>query len=352
MLTAAPASGDLLAPLARESALLLAVSGGPDSVALMLLAARWPPRDAGVKIVVATVDHGLRENSREEALQVARWADALGFEHRLLIWDGPKPATRLQEAARDARYALLCACAREIGREDARECAVVTAHHADDQAETILFRLTRGSGVAGLSGMASASTRDGVRLLRPLLSVPKSALEAVCVAAAHPFLRDPSNENTRFARTKLRALSATLAAEGLDASALLRLGERAARAEAALSWSVAQASTTAIVTRDRDETKLDSMVLRDLPREILRRLLAEEIGRRGAPQPRLDRLERAAKIVEQALAEGVSRRITLAGLSLAVNNREVALTAEPPRFRGCAKPETNALADQKTKQIQ
>ena len=232
MLLSETAPSDPLAPLAGESALLLAVSGGPDSVALMLLAARWPRRAAGVKITVATVDHGLRENSRDEALQVGRWAGALGFDHRLLIWDGPKPATRIQETARAARYALLCACAREI----ARECAVVTAHHADDQAETILFRLTRGSGVAGLSGMASASTRGGVRLLRPLLDVPKAALEAICDEAGHPFFRDPANENTRFARARLRALNATLSAQGLDRGALLRLGGRAARAESALSW--------------------------------------------------------------------------------------------------------------------
>ncbi len=227
MLLGETAPSDPLAPLARESALLLAVSGGPDSVALMLLAARWPRRAAGVKITVATVDHGLRENSREEALQVGRWAGALGFDHRLLSWEGPKPTSRVQESARAARYALLCACAREI----ARECALVTAHHADDQAETILFRLTRGSGVAGLSGMASVSTRDGVRLLRPLLDVPKAALEAICDEAGHPFFRDPANENTRFARARLRALSATLSAQGLDRGALLRLGGRAARAE-------------------------------------------------------------------------------------------------------------------------
>ena len=342
MLSGAAAQSDLLAPLARESALLLAVSGGPDSVALMLLAARWPPRAEGVKISVATVDHGLRENSREEALRVAQWARALGFDHHLLTWDGPKPATRVQESARAARYALLCARAREI----APECAIVTAHHADDQAETILFRLIRGSGVAGLSGMASASTRDGVRLLRPLLDVPKAALEAICDEAGHPFVRDPANENARFARARLRALSATLSAQGLDRGALLRLGGRAARAESALSWCAVNARKTAVLGFDEVETRLDAAALRDLPPEISRRLLGGEIQRRGGPPPRLDRLERAAEIVAQALAEGAPKRITLAGLSIRVGDREVTLTSAPPRSRGRAQTETEPRASE------
>jgi tRNA(Ile)-lysidine synthase len=340
MLSGAPARSDLLAPLARESALLLAVSGGPDSVALMLLAARWPRRAAGVKIEVATVDHGLRENSRDEALQVGRWAGALGFDHRLLSWEGPKPATRVQESARAARYALLCARAREI----APECAVVTAHHADDQAETILFRLTRGSGVAGLAGMAGASTRDGVRLLRPLLDVPKAALEAICEEAGHPFMRDPANENTRFARARLRSLSATLGAQGLDRSALLRLGKRAARAESALGWCACNARQAAVLAFDELETRLDAAALRGLPPEISLRLLGGEIQRRGGPAPRLDRLERAAEVVAQALAGGAPKRITLAGFSISVDERQVTITSAPPRSRGRAKAEAEPRA--------
>ncbi len=338
MLLGATAPADPLAPLAKEPALVLAVSGGPDSVALMLLAAQWPPR-ARHEIAVATVDHGLRDGSREEALRVAEWATALGFEHRILTWDGPKPATRVQEKARDARYALLCAFAHEFGGSHARKCAaVVTAHHADDQAETILFRLARGSGVAGLAGMAAATTRGDVRLLRPLLGVPKAALEAVCVAAGHPFVRDPSNENMRFARTRLRALGELLSSQGLDAKALARLGERAARADAALDWCAARAGAAAAASRDEAMTKLDSTALRELPLEILRRLLAAEIHARGSAAPRLDRLERAAEFVALGLREGVEGRITLAGLSIRVNNREVTLTAAPPRFRGRGKP--------------
>jgi tRNA(Ile)-lysidine synthase len=332
MLNGAPAADELLEPLANEPALLLAVSGGPDSVALMLLAARWTRRSQR-KIAVATVDHGLREGSMEEASRVAEWAKALGFEHHLLRWEGVKPATRLQERAREARYALLCACAREI----APRCAIVTAHHADDQAETILFRLVRGSGVAGLAGMARRSTRDEVALVRPLLDVPKSALEAVCVAAHHPFFRDPSNENQNFARTRLRALSATLRAQGLDSAALLRLGERAARADAALQYAAAHAQEAALIASDAKETIFSSAALRGQPCEILQRLLAADIRRRGYAAPRLERLERAAQIVARRLDEGTSARITLAGLSIRLDDRKVTLTPAPPRARCGAK---------------
>ena len=140
----------------------------------MLLAARWSLRDK-IKTVVATVDHGLRAASREEALSVASERKRSASSIDCSSGTGEKPSTRLQERAREARYALLADCAAAI---DPR-CAIVTAHHADDQAETILFRLCRGSGVAGLAGMAAVSTFKGARLLRPLLDTPKAALEAM-----------------------------------------------------------------------------------------------------------------------------------------------------------------------------
>ena len=322
-----PDADALLAPLAGEKALLLAVSGGPDSVALMLLAARWSLR-AERRIEVATVDHGLRAGSREEAEQVGEWARALGFRCHILRWEGDKPTRRVQERAREARYALLAKCARDIGED----CAIVTAHHADDQAETILFRLTRGSGVAGLSGMARVSTRDGVRLLRPLLGLRKSDLEAIRAAAGHPFFRDPSNESEIFARARLRNLSATLEAQGLDAPALLRLGRRAAQAEEALAWSAGRALSEATIARDASETRLDARVLRELPRELLQRLLAAEVARLGAPVAlRLERLERAAQTIAQALESGAPARITLGGASIGLSAGEIVLRRAPPR---------------------
>ncbi len=325
------ASADaLLAPLAEETALLLAVSGGPDSLALMLLAARWSLREK-IRIVVATVDHGLRAASREEALFVAREASALGFEHRLLVWAGEKPLTRLQERAREARYALLADCAAEI---DPR-CAVVTAHHADDQAETILFRLCRGSGVAGLAGMSAVSTLDRaatgrIGLLRPLLEVPKASLEAICAEAGRAYVTDAANVDPRFARARLRALAATLAAEGLGRDALLRLGRRAARAEAALRHCAADVEESAHVEGAAATARFKADALRGAPEELLARLIERQTIRFGSA-PRMDRLERALRQVARALARGEATRMTLAGALIDVDETFLSFRTAPPR---------------------
>jgi len=322
------ASADaLLAPLAEERALLLAVSGGPDSLALMLLASRWSLR-VGKKIVGATVDHGLRADSREEALFVAREAGALGFAHRRLVWEGAKPVTRLQERAREARYALLAACAAEIDPD----CAVVTAHHADDQAETILFRLCRGSGVGGLAGMSAVSTLNGLKLLRPLLETPKTALEAICEEAGRAFVTDPANADPRFARARLRALASTLAEEGLDRDALLRLGRRAARAEAALRHCAAEIEERARLESDAAKARFGVEALRGAPEELLTRLIETQTAHFGQA-PRLDRLERASRRVWRALAAREAVRMTLAGALIDLDAHSLSFRPAPPRGR-------------------
>jgi tRNA(Ile)-lysidine synthase len=327
---AATGALDLLEPYAS---LLLAVSGGPDSAALMLLVARWRGRDSRA-VAVATVDHGLRPESRGEAEQVGAWARNFGFAHHLLSWDGPKPATRLQERARAARYALLADCAHGIGAQ-----AVVTAHHADDQAETILFRLTRGSGVAGLAGMAPTGRLGDLALLRPLLGLPKSELIGICEAAGQPHVRDPSNADDAYARVRLRKLAPMLAELGLDRGALLRLGARAGRADAALAEAAEALRARARLDAGPEGADFDPFVLRDAPLELLQRLLAAEIGRLAPAAPlRLDRLERAAERLAEALAGGGTCRLTLAGWAIEAGPRRLALRRAPPR-RAKAEPD-------------
>lgn len=314
---------DLLAP---HRGLLLAVSGGPDSVALMLLCAEWGER-AGHDIAVATVDHGLRPESRAEAEQVGVWARALGFSHHLLTWTGEKPATRIQERARAARYALLADCAATIGA-----AAVVTAHHADDQAETILFRLTRGSGVSGLSGMSAVARSGAVALLRPLLGLPKATLLGVCAAAGQAYFTDPSNANDAYARARLRKLAPILSELGLDRAALLRLGARAARADSALDACAESLGRRARLETGPDLTRFEANIIREAPLELTQRILSAEI-RRLAPEARLrlDRLERAALRLAEALHTGEKLRLTLAGLLLETSGEAVALRPAPPR---------------------
>lgn len=317
---------DALALLLPHQTLLLAVSGGPDSIALMLLAAQWSGR-ASRDIAVATVDHGLRADSRAEAEQVGAWARARGFAHHLLTWRGPKPATRIQERARAARYALLSGCAAEIGAS-----AIVTAHHADDQAETILFRLTRGSGVAGLAGMTAETPCGALKLLRPLLGWRKVALEELCRQAGQDYFRDPSNANETFARARLRKLQPLLAAQGLDESALLRLGQRAARADAALEFCADAARTRALAASDSAQTRFDASTLRDLPQEILQRLLATEMARLAPTAPlRLERLENAAQRLADALGAGAPLRMTIGGLLIEARGGCVTMSPEPLR---------------------
>ncbi len=314
---------ELLAPY---PSLLLAVSGGPDSVALMLLCAQWSLRSSR-DIAVATVDHRLRKESRAEAEEVGRWAHDLGYAHHLLTWEEAKPATRLQERARQARYALLADCARRIGAS-----AMVVAHHADDQAETILFRLTRGSGIAGLAGMSPVARSEDIALLRPLLDFRKEELEAICARAGQIFFRDPSNEDESFARARLRKLAPLLAAQGFGQEALLRLGARAARADAALTHCAAESLQRALRRDQESCVELDAATLREAPPEILQRALANAVLRL-APSPalRLERLERASARVGAALTARKSMRITLADVCIDVTLGRIRLRPAPPR---------------------
>jgi tRNA(Ile)-lysidine synthase len=176
----------------------VALSGGPDSLALTILADRWV-RQRGGRLAALTVDHGLRPESAEEAQAVAGWVAARGVEHHVLAWSGPKPATGIQEAARAARYGLLTDWCRAEG------CLhLLTAHHREDQAETYLIRKRAGSGIDGLAGMSALRELTGVRLVRPLLAVPKARLAAFLETERQPFLTDPSNRNPLFERARLR----------------------------------------------------------------------------------------------------------------------------------------------------
>lgn len=207
--------------LGAPRTLLLAVSGGSDSIAMMRLAA--PLASEGLaSIRVATVDHGLRAAARLEAESAGEAARTVGLSHEILNWRGDKPSSGLQAAARSARYGLLVRHAEAIAAD-----AIMTAHTADDQAETVLMRLARGSGPRGLSGMAeesliAAGASRPVRLLRPLLGARRAALRNFLSLTGALFIDDPSNEDIRFERVRVRRLIADLEAQGaLSVSALV-----------------------------------------------------------------------------------------------------------------------------------
>ncbi|WP_426409161.1 tRNA lysidine(34) synthetase TilS [Bradyrhizobium ganzhouense] len=296
----------LFAELKAAPALVLAVSGGPDSVALMWLAARWRRSLArGPELTVVTVDHGLRAEAAREAREVKRLATDLGLTHRTLRWRGAKPATGLPAAAREARYRLLAQAARAAGASH-----VLTAHTRDDQAETLLMRLLRGSGIAGLSAMARLSTRDGLVLARPLLDVPKSQLIATLKRARVGFADDPTNRDAAFTRPRLRALLPQLAAEGGDARTLVRLSARLARANAAVEV-LTDGAERFLHLRDRGDApqqpgvrSFEAAAFATLPEEVRLRLLLRAIDALGHEGPaELGKVETLLAALDQAMRD-------------------------------------------------
>ncbi len=215
----------------------VAVSGGPDSLALVLLAERWA-RQRGGRAWGLTVDHGLRAESAAEAGIVAGWLVARGIPHEILAWQGAKPASGIQAAAREARYRLLADWCRSHG-----VLHLLSAHQREDQAETHLIRRRAGSGVDGLAAMSAVRELPGCRLVRPLLSVPRARLAALLAAEGQPFLTDPSNRNPAFERARLRAMPGALAGATLDAiiAELHRCGRQRMARERALDGLLGRA---------------------------------------------------------------------------------------------------------------
>ncbi|MDB5598576.1 MAG: tRNA(Ile)-lysidine synthase [Xanthobacteraceae bacterium] len=333
--TAAPVSSalahELFDDLSDIPCLLIAVSGGPDSTALLWLAARWRGRrKAGPKLVAVTVDHGLRPEGALEAKAVKRFATELGIEHRTLRWTGDKPKTGLQEAARDARYLLLARAARRAGARH-----VLTAHTLDDQAETVLFRLARGSGIAGLSGMARVVALGDLLLVRPLLALPKVRLLATLKTAGVTFAEDPSNRDPRFTRTRLRNVLPELAGEGLDAARFATFARRAARANRAIEMVTAVAAERLIAAPAPSPGRIviDAEGFETLPEEIALRLLGRVIDSVGDEGPaELGKLESLLDAITESLRPGGKMlRRTLAGALVTAGKGRFCVERAPPR---------------------
>ena len=194
----------------------VAVSGGADSMALCLLAGQWA-RSNGIILKAVTVDHGLRPDSAEEARSVGRWLTNYGIDHQILTWMDEKPETGIQAAARKARYRLMADWCESNGIQH-----LLVAHHLEDQVETFLMRLARGSGIDGLACMTSSTPLQAINLLRPLLTVPKSELTDFLNGQNQDWIEDPSNQNPAYARTQIRGLAADLEQVGVNAQ---RLGD-------------------------------------------------------------------------------------------------------------------------------
>ncbi len=331
---AAPLAGQeidaLFAGWAGYPSIALAVSGGADSMALMILAHDWlarasrPPR-----LHVLTVDHRLRTEAAEEAALVKREAERLGLSHETLAWSESKPRADLQAAARKARYGLMLDFCRSAGI-----AALATAHTAEDQAETLLMRLARGSGLDGLAAISPVSKRGGIALLRPLLAISRMHLEATLLARGVLWVDDPSNYDKRFERVRLR--------EALRAGGPLRLmpdklansARRLDRARVALEAATGDVLRTALQIYPAGFGDLALAALRDVHEEIGIRIiarLAQTFG--GGQRPvRLARIE----TLYRALTGPSPRTVTLGGCMFAPRGERLRVWREYGRInRAC-----------------
>jgi tRNA(Ile)-lysidine synthase len=252
--------------------------------------------------------------------------------HEILVWTGEKPAARIQERARSARYGLL----EEAARANGASC-LLTAHHADDQAETVLFRFLRGSNVAGLAGMPARRRLGGVLHARPFLSIRKRDLEAYCERLGQAWLRDPSNEDARFARARLRAASAALAANGFAPPDLLRLARRAARSEAALRAAYATFSRE-VGAQEGPGRRIGRDVLEAAPEEFVIRWIVDSVSGLTGASPRLEQVESLVDDVRGALDRSARIRRTLGGVMCDLSWNEFALAPESPRRTEASSP--------------
>ena len=328
----------LFAPWCEAPTLIVAVSGGPDSVALLWLLARWRRAlQDGPYLIAATVDHGLRSESASEARAVKRLATSLGIPHVTKRWRGDKPKAGLPAAARATRYDLLAQVARQYKAHH-----IITAHTQDDQAETLLMRLVRGSGLVGLKAMTPETDRETVRgpmtIVRPLLTIPKARLIATLADAKIAFADDPTNRDAAYTRPRLRAVLPALAAEGLTADALARLAKRLQRADSALDKATIAATQKITLP---DAAGYDAALFASLPEEIRLRLLQNAIAGVGH-----DRQADFSKIAELSQIEvlltaidtapppgrnGLRLRRTLAGALVTLTATRLAVVAAPLR---------------------
>jgi len=290
-----------------ELPIALAVSGGPDSMALMVLSAQWAEAQGRLSDVIAlTVDHGLRPAAKLEAAQVANWAQSLGIAHEVLTWHGEKPDANVQASAREARYGLLTDWCLAHGVS-----TLATAHHLDDQAETFLLRLTRGSGVDGLAAMRRqrdlASGTPPLRLIRPLLDIPRARLVEVLHASGQEWVEDPSNLDERYTRVRLRNVQSTFDDFGLTVDRMTQTAARMGQAREALETYAKAAFDESVEIFPEGYVLLDQGHLTQVPREIGLRILAACLKRvSGAIYgPRYERLDRLfGAILEDEIGGG------------------------------------------------
>lgn len=316
-------SGAIFAPLAEFRRIGLAISGGPDSLALLLLAAEFANHNAAHhRFVVYSVDHGLRAEAAGEVAYVVEAARKLGLAARPLRWDGPKPATGIQQAARAARYGLIAAAMAEDETE-----ILVTAHHLADQAETVLMRLAHGSGPEGLRGMDYLSEIGSLVVVRPLLGIDPAELARVVATSNLKPVADPSNTDTDYERVRWRQMLPQLAALGLDARRLSRFANRMRDADRALA---AMAATVATGLDQAGTGGITRAVLVRLPRAVAIRVVANLLDQVSGGQKPHD-LAPVEALTDRLRIETALKRTSLHGCLITSDGTTITVAREPGR---------------------
>lgn len=315
----------LFANLTHYPRVALAVSGGADSVALMFLVRSWLDlRSSGPQITVLTVDHRLREAAASEAEWVKGKAKWLDFQHETLVWEGEKPRSGLQAEARSARYGLMTDYCRAVTIP-----AIATAHTSDDQAETFLMRLARGSGLDGLSAMEDISRRDGIDILRPLLMISRPRIEAFLTKWDQSWLDDPSNEDERYERVRVRRKLKAAQSLGLSPAAIALSARRLRRARDALEGVTSEFLRAKVSLHEAGFAKLRLPELIEIHEDVAIRALARMIAAVGGSSDplRLWQIEGCYRTMRRA-----PRSATLGGCRLIAKNAELTIIREVGRM--------------------
>lgn len=302
---------------AAEKAVAVAVSGGPDSMVLCWLLSRWAEKN-GVALHAFTVDHGLRPESAEEALQVGVWVGGWPkVEHHILKWEGEKPDARILEEARTARYALMAKAMKEAGCH-----SLFVAHHRDDQAETFLIRLAKGSGLDGLSGMRTLQSMEGQGVIvRPLLDVSKDEIIQMCDANNIPYVNDPTNKNEKYLRPRLRAAKEALEEEGLSSKRLAVTARRLARAREALDDLSQDLFVMALKEQKDDGFLFDYRALHAAHEELVLRVCLKAMDSIRVEADYGPRMERLEALLERILKDSLFKSATLGGCLFAMDRK-------------------------------
>ena len=316
---------DLMASLGffeTSPAIALACSGGPDSMALAALLRDWVG-DRNGTLTALVVDHGIRSESAQEAKTVAAWLAERNISSKVLRASAISASSDLQAMARAARYALMSAWCEK------NACLhLAVAHHLDDQAETLLLRLGRGSGVDGLSAMAPVQESRLLRTIRPLLDIPRARLRATLKQHEFPHVTDPSNDNSVFARVRMRGLAPVLAAEGMTPWRLAATASHLARAREALEVDTAQLLADCFVLHAEGYGILKTGKFLAAPRELGLRSLSNILVCVGGNEypPRFERLSRLYDGLD-SIAKGRGR--TLAGCRILGRRQGILVCREP-----------------------